>query len=398
MNILLLTHIFPPAIDGGSRVIYKLGKYLAKDTKVFCITSNCFSTDDFVNPDSKSITQKIDLNIETYRLPVYKLLRKPLKFINLFIPKNTYLHGFLEVFQKGPIFKVFPLIKTLNYFKNHKPDLIIAGPLPTTISIYAKFLSRIYHCKLLINPCFHETDPDFFKKPLIDSIKTADYLWTLTQHETDYFQSNFNIDSQKIILAGNGVDNESIIETNQIKFPKNQRLLFIGSFAFHKKIDVLLEAFSCILKKHPDLKLILAGQKTLYFPKIEKLIEKLCLSEHIDFKFNFSQSELSELIDNSTMLVLPSIQESFGLVLIEAWSRGKPVITSDIPTLKELISNTDGGLTFKKDDPNDLCLKIENLLNDSEKCNELGQNGFKYVKNNYTWSKVSQKIWQKISS
>ena len=105
---------------------------------------------------------------------------------------------------------------------------------------------------------------------------------------------------------------------------------------------------------------------------------------------------MAKLIDNCTFLVLPSIQESFGLVLIESWARGKPVIASDIPPLSELIDQSHGGLTFKHDNLLDLQKQMEKLINSPEICYQYGQNGFKYVKTNYIWKKVSQKICQKL--
>ena len=94
--------------------------------------------------------------------------------------------------------------------------------------------------------------------------------------------------------------------------------------------------------------------------------------------------------------MLPSTQESFGLVIIEAWARKKPVICANIPALKELVQNSNGGLLFKTNDQQDLTQKIKEVLNDPKKATELGLNGFNYVKNNYTWNKVGQKICQKI--
>jgi glycosyltransferase involved in cell wall biosynthesis len=60
-------------------------------------------------------------------------------------------------------------------------------------------------------------------------------------------------------------------------------------------------------------------------------------SQNIKFIFSFPQKKLTQLIDSSTILILPSAQESFGLVLLESWARGKPVITSNIPPLLELV-------------------------------------------------------------
>ncbi|MDD4785456.1 MAG: glycosyltransferase family 4 protein, partial [Candidatus Shapirobacteria bacterium] len=310
-----------------------------------------------------------------------------------------------------------------------KPDLIVAGPLPTTIVLYAEWLKKIINkinnfpsfrqrrglrdrfCKLLINSSFHPTDPDFQQIPLINTLKKADYLWTLTQFETDYFIKNFNINPKKIILAGNGVDSNFLKkEENFPSFSQRRGLrgrfniLFIGSLASHKRVNLLINSFANIpllsSKEGTGVDLTIAGQPTLFYPQIEKKLNSLDpqIKSKIKFIFNFPQKDLTKLIDNCSVLVLPSIQESFGLVIIEAWARQKPVICSDIPSLSELIKKTNGGLLFKTDDGKDLTKKIQLILNNPKKAQQMGKDAYKYVKNNYTWDKVGEKICQKILS
>lgn len=428
MKILLLSHIFPPAIDGGSKVIYKLGQYFkSQHHQILYLSSDCSSTDDFVKnkylKSDKSTSDQI-------KIPVYHHLRRLLKFKSLLIPKKSYHYGLLKVFQKGPIFKLIPFIKATIQILKFKPDLIIAGPLPTTIVLYANFLKKIINskdflpslrenaglsgrrfCKLLINASFHPTDPDFHQIPLINALKKADYLWTLTQSETNYFTKNFKIDPQKIILAGNGIDSDFLISPfHQREMSEGQRdfnILFIGSIAAHKRVDLLIKSFSDLIsslhqgrmpRNSEEVGLTIAGQKTLFYPQIEKLFKSLNpkIKSKINFIFNFSQKDLSKIIDNCNVLVLPSIQESFGLVVIEAWARQKPVICADIPALKELVKKSNGGLSFKIDNQNDLTKKIQFILKNPQKAQQMGQNGYKYVKNNYTWDKVGDKICQKI--
>lgn len=420
MKILAISHIFPPAIDGGSKVVYQLSHQLeSQGHDVIYLSSDCSSTDDFVkkNPSvfQTSLLKKGSLKVSLFKgktglsgkgfiyLPVYHHLRRPLKFINLFIPKNSYFHQLLQIFQKGPIFKIIPFIRVSIKIIKFKPDLIIAGPLPTTIILYANFFRKILSTKLLINSSFHQSDPDFSRLPLIKTLQQADYLWTLTKYETDFFIKKLNINPKKIILAGNGV------ELNFLKTKKNKSknknlsptILFIGSLTSHKRVDLLIKSFSLLLNANSYLlptKLVIVGQKTLFFPQIEKLFKSLpkSVQKQIHFKFKISNKDLIKIIDKSQFLVLPSIQESFGLVLIESWARKKAVITSDIPSLKEIVKSSNGGLTFKTDDINDLQQKIQQLIFNPKLCRQLGQNGYLYVKNNYTWNKVSQKICQKI--
>jgi glycosyltransferase involved in cell wall biosynthesis len=406
-KILLLSHIFPPSIDGGSRVIYKLGQYFqSQNIKTLYLSSNCSSTDDFVTPKYR-LSPQLSNQI---KLPVYHHLRRPLKFVNLFLPQKTYLHHLLSVFQKGPVFRLLPFIKSLHLVLKFKPDYIVAGPLPTSIVIYAriyqKFLNFFKHkSKILINASFHPSDPDFHRLPLIHSLCQSDYLWTLSQFETNYFIQKFKISPQKIILAGNGVDPEFIKKTTTFNPPKpNQtiNLLFIGSLSAHKGIDTLIDGFSHLTCHQPQsrLRLIIAGQKTLFYPTIKQKINSLpkSVATKIKFIFNFPQTKLQKLIDNSYLLILPSHHESFGLVVIEAWARGKPVIVSQIPTLTEIVSQAQGGLTFKTNDYLDLSQKITHLIQSPQTAFKLGQNGRKYVKNNYLWTKVGQKICQKLLS
>jgi glycosyltransferase involved in cell wall biosynthesis len=398
MNILLITHIYPPAIDGGSRVISKIGEYFKNNGhQITILTTNCAGSDDFVNPKSKTIKEQQSL---IYRLPVYKSLRRPLKFINLFIPKNTYFSDLLKILQKGPILKIIPILLTIKKLRQQKFDLIIAGPFPTAIILYANFLKKFLNTKLLINASFHQTDPDFQRIPLIKILQNSEYIWSLTQYEKKYFIKNLSINPKNIILAGNGIDSDLLISSQKIKFPKKTNLLFIGSFAKHKQLEILIDAFFKLKSKKltSDISLTLAGQKTLYFPKILKHIQKLPLSirSKINFCFSFPQSRLTKLIDQSTILILPSLQESFGLVLLETWARGKPVIATNISSLQELVKTTHGGLIFNSSSSKDLSKKITHLIKNPDLCQKLGKNGLEYVRNNYTWDQVYKKICQKL--
>lgn len=409
-RILLLTHIFPPAIDGGSKVISKFGEYLkthGHDIMVF--TSNCQSTDDFTRPYHPIAPSR---HRAIVRLPVYTVFHRPFKLLSKHIP-------IFSVFKTGPIFKTIPLIKAIIKIIKFKPDYIIAGPLPTTIVLYShlirfltKALSR-YRAKLLINASFHSTDKDFHNPFLISCLKNSDYLWTLTDFETEYFAKNFGISKSKMINVGNGVDSSFLANAptrNRTYAPKRQypnalTLLYIGSFSAHKGIETLIDAFAIVSnalthQRSNALTLCIAGQPTLYSPIIETKIKSLPLKirKNIKVIYNFNSKALTHLLDQSAVLISPSTQESFGLVLIEAMARGKPVIATDIPASVEIVNKTQGGLLFKTNNPNDLASKILKLLRSKALRLSLGQKGFDYVQSHYTWDRIGEILWQKISS
>ena len=369
MKILLITHIYPPAVDGGSRVIFQLGQYFHRHHhQLLVLTTDCRSIDDFVNPNSVSVSN--------CGLPVYKHLYRLLKPFPLL--------------RKGPIFKLIPFLKKLISIINFHPDFIIAGPLPTTIVLYAVFIKKLTAAKLLINASFHPTDPAFSQKPLISALRSADYLWTLTDYETKILHSKFQLPTSKMINVGNGV-NASFLISHSPTFPQNPNLLYVGAFAQHKNIESLIDLFCSLAPRYPTLTLTLTGQSTLYLPQIKKHLSALSpsLRSKINFCLNFSDQKLISLYDSCTILCQPSSQESFGLTLIEAWARKKPVCVSRIPPFSELISKSSGGVFLDQ---------ITDLLNHPPLCRHLGQNGFRFVKKYYTWDKIGDSLWSKISS
>ncbi len=324
------------------------------------ISSNCSSTDDF--------TQKY--HPVNSQLPVYTILYRPLKLINRFLKSHL-----LAILQKGPVFKFFPLLKSLVTILKFQPNLIVTGPLPTTIVLYAKLFQKITASKLLINPSFHPTDPEFQNPIFLKILKSADYLWTLTDYETKYFET---LGFKNIVQLGNGVDSSFLIKPKQITYPSKPNILYIGSFSAHKGIEELIEVFNQL---PPNTTLTLAGQKTLYSPRLHLKFPR------ITTVIKPSDQEIKKLIDNCTVLVLPSHQESFGLVLIEAMARGKPVLVKAIPQLIELITKTQSGLIFN--------LSNTQLLLSSPR--QFGLRGLKYISQRYTWDKIGENLCQKLS-
>lgn len=381
-RFLLITHIFPPAVDGGSKIIAKIGEYFkSQDHQILVITSDCYTSDDFSHP------YKTNLHSESkiYRLPVITILHRPLKLI-------SKLFSSLSVFSKGPIFKIFPFIKSLVSCFQFHPDFIIAGPLPTTIVLYAHLFKILTGSKLITIPCFHPNDTDFQNIIFKKTLSASDYIVALTTTEKKLL-SQFT--HTNIIVNPLGVDPDFIISSSQISFPKTPNILFVANFSAHKRFELLIDAFYNLKKTYPQLTLTALGQKTLYWPKIEKKIKS---SRHkIKFIFNPTQSQIKQSIDNCSLLCLPSIHESFGLVFIESLARGKPVIGADTPQTFEVIKLIRGGITFKIDNLSDLISKLKLLIDNQSYSQKIGQNGYQFVKKYLTWAKIGKKLWTKIS-
>lgn len=392
-RFLLLTHIYPPAVDGGSRIIAKMGEFLqSQNHQTSIITTNCQSTDDFTSSRRSQIKFE-DCRLNIFRLPIITLFHRPFKFLGRYFPN-------FKTFSKGPIFSPISFSSSLISILRFRPDYILAGPLPTTIVLYARLFRYLsthllhYSPKLLINASFHPTDPDFQTPILLNTLKSADFIWTLTDFETNYLHQNLNIPKSKLILLGSGVDKNFLkIEDRRLKIEDSVNLLFIGSFSAHKDIPTLIKAFSLL---PPAYTLTLAGQKTLYFPVIKKQINNLPknIKNRIKIIPSFTNSYLSTLLDNCSILISPSLEESFGLVLIEAMARSRPVIAADIPASIEIIHKTRGGLIFKQRNPDDLANKI--LQMPQYLSTHPLSYSTTYLLNHFTWDKIGEGLCQKL--
>jgi glycosyltransferase involved in cell wall biosynthesis len=119
-----------------------------------------------------------------------------------------------------------------------------------------------------------------------------------------------------------------------------------------------------------------------------KLVEELGLSQNVTFTGFVTDQEAIKMINSSRLFVLPSLEEGFGLTVLEAMATGLPCILTNIPALRE---NFDPPAVFvEPQDPEQLSRAILALLSNPEKRQELGQKGRKLAKQ-FSWDKVAEK-------
>lgn len=135
----------------------------------------------------------------------------------------------------------------------------------------------------------------------------------------------------------------------------SKRFLAIGRFSHqHKGFDLLIKAFHIFSEKNKEWKLDIVGEgveEELY----KSLIEKYHLEDRV-FIHPFTNN-VQDYYSNAQIYVLSSRWEGFGLVLVEAMAHGLPVVSSDLPTSKEIMG--DFALYFKNRDIDELAQRLE---------------------------------------
>ncbi|UKT62404.1 glycosyltransferase [Pedobacter mucosus] len=149
--------------------------------------------------------------------------------------------------------------------------------------------------------------------------------------------------------------NFSPISATDVSFPKTSSFLFIGRLTEEKGINVLLKAF-----KGSDHKIKIVGTGPL-----ESLVQEYSASNlNIEFLGEQNREEVNHLLEKCTALIFPSIWfETFGMVIIEAFAKGKPVIASNLGNISNLIKDGYNGYLFEPGSENDLYEKIISYIN-----------------------------------
>lgn len=173
-----------------------------------------------------------------------------------------------------------------------------------------------------------------------------------------------------------------------------------------KGVINLIQAFSKLSPRYPELKLLIAigkppidleGEYTLAYEMLQGYI-KLHNIEESTILHPYKLDEMPQVYKGSDIFVLPSENETFGQVFIEAMSCGLPVIGTKVGGIPEIISDSYNGYLVPTDDSSILAQKIAKLLNDSGTREKFIQAGIKTVEEEFTSEKQLynfQKMLQK---
>lgn len=282
-------------------------------------------------------------------------------------------------------------LKMKKIFKNEKPDIIISF-LPESCFLTAFLKDK--NSKLIISD---RNDPkveykDFKYNFLMKKLypKADGYVFQ-TNEAKEYFEKFIDFKTKKwsiILNPVNPVFLNKVYEGEKVK-----KIVSVGRLQEQKNQKLLIEAFSIISNKFPEYGLYIYGEGPLRFD-LENKIKELKLDEKVFLPG--AVDNIGEEIKDARLFIMTSIYEGMPNALIEAMVLGLPVISSDCPCggPKMLIENEKNGYLFKNNNIEDLICKIELLLNNEEKCREIGYEASKIVR--LVNSNKINKEWEKI--
>ena len=235
-----------------------------------------------------------------------------------------------------------------------------------------------------------------FRTVFFSSVKKASKVIAVSENTKNDIANYFKIKKNKINVIYEGTDSQfKVISDNQkitdIKKRYNITKPFIfytGVWRNHKNLVGLIKAFEILRNKHKlDYQLALGGKEDPYYPEVRETWEKLGLESEIIRTGFIDQKDLPLFYNAAKAFIIPSFYEGFGLIGLEAFSCGIPVISSNTTSLPEILGNA--AIYFDPNSPEEMAEKIKLVLTDKKLYNKLKDKGFKQVEK-YSWEKMGK--------
>ena len=138
-----------------------------------------------------------------------------------------------------------------------------------------------------------------------------------------------------------------------------------------------------------------------YRKTLENLVDNLELRDNVSFKGTIiDEEEKNKMIVSSQALLLPSYYESFGLVILEAFSQKKPAIVSDLKPLSEIVEHNKTGLVVPPHNEKEWAKTLEYAVSHPQEIAIMGERGRNVLEEQYNldvfWNRIS-KMYKDIS-
>ncbi|MEX2012257.1 MAG: glycosyltransferase family 1 protein, partial [Patescibacteria group bacterium] len=151
-------------------------------------------------------------------------------------------------------------------------------------------------------------------------------------------------------------------------------ILFVSRWEEYKGLPALIKAFEVLSKKYPDLGLVIAGEPSKQNPSVAELVKTAqSTNKNIVTPGFIADADLAPLYAAATVYVHPSWYEGFGIMILEAFASGVPVVTSNVSSLPEVAG--EAALLVDPKNPKAIAENIEKILADSTLAESLKQKG-----------------------
>ena len=216
-----------------------------------------------------------------------------------------------------------------------------------------------------------------------------DHVVTVSKKSTVDISNAFSLEEKNIHLVYNGIDTEVFKPIQGVKRAPWQLMAIASADQPLKGLRYLLLAMSQLVRQYPQLNLLLVS-KPQEKGETEQLIKNLNLAKHIQFVHGVSTDALVKYYAESSIAIVPSVYEGFGLPAGEAMACAVPIVSTNGGALSEVVG--DAGITVATKDPAAMAAAIEEFLLDENARKRFGKLGRKRIEENFSWTLAAKEM------
>lgn len=405
MRILHVIQRYWPYVGGSERYFQEISERLVADGHtVDVFTTDAWDLEYFWDRRKRRVDKEIEIKngvtIRRYPVKHWPLSRKlspPLRRVMTWI--STLPSSEAALWQLANLTPWVPGLQRALNGTATAYDLVHAANIPfDSIVGAAQNLAQRQNIPFILTPFIHLGENGsspvrkyYTMRHQLDLIVRSDCIFVQTPRERNFLAEQ-GVSQAQIKLLGMGVtpadvtggDAQRIRRTLDINGPV---ILFIGVLAHDKGAVHLIEAMKPLWEEGCSATLVLAGPKmehfSTYFAKQPAFVRQHCRLPGV-----VTGDDKRDLFAAATVFAMPSRTDAFGIVYLEAWSCGLPVIGARAGGTPDVIDDTRDGFIVPFGDMEALRNRILTLLRDTSLAKRMGAQGREKVLKRYTWDRV----------
>jgi len=267
---------------------------------------------------------------------------------------------------------------------------------PTYVSALSRTLKRKV---LVLTPHQPPTESAFRNRFLMRmynrgigslSLRAADGIVAVTKLEAAYLIKEAGAEPHKITVVPEGIDlNLYYAKADQSK--ESENILFVGRLATEKGLSFLIEAIPEVVSQHPSATFLFVGEDHGVKHALLRRAADLKVSRYVKFLGPKFGAALADIYRESRLFVLPSLYETFGLVILEAMASGLPIVTTRVGGVPELVRDGYNGVLVPPKDHVALAEAINSLLSNRQLYRRMSAQNVETAKR-YSWRRIAERI------
>jgi glycosyltransferase involved in cell wall biosynthesis len=318
----------------------------------------------------------------------------------------------LAVRHLGPGHRVAGIRGTRRAIRDLSPDLVQSMLFEADIAArLAAVGTGVPVLTSLVNVAY---DPSRFRDPAVAPLRLraarAIDGWT-ARHLTTHFHAvtetvkhsavrELGIPPDRVTVVERGRDLSRLGEPSperrsrareRIGIPADAEIVLnVGRQEYAKGQEHLLEAAALLLERRPRLVVLIAGRRGAATARLEERHRRLRLGDRV--RFLGHREDVPDLLAGADVFVFPSIYEGFGGSIAEAMALELPVVSSDLPTLRDVVEPGGTALLVPPERPSELGRAIEDLLDDPALRRRLGTRGRELCATRFTLERSARRM------